>query len=150
MKLLIPPPVVLAIVAAVMWGVDHVFDAGRITADWRIPVAIALLATSMFLMSVAVATMLRARTTIDPRKPSRATHLVTGGVFRLSRNPIYLADVLLLAALAVWLGQPANAAWLALFVWYIDRFQIRAEEQALRTLFGADYAAWCHRVRRWL
>jgi protein-S-isoprenylcysteine O-methyltransferase Ste14 len=68
----------------------------------------------------------------------------------LSRNPIYLADALLLAALTVWLGQPANAALLVAFVWYIDCFQIRAEEQALRTLFGADYAAWCDRVRRWL
>jgi protein-S-isoprenylcysteine O-methyltransferase Ste14 len=149
-NLLIPPPVALAIIAAAMWGFDRIFDEGRITGGWRIPVAILLLVASTLLMSAAVATMLRARTTIDPRKPSRTTRLVTTGVFRLSRNPIYLADVLLLAALAVWLGQPANAALLAVFVWYIDRFQIRAEEQALRTLFGADYAAWCNRVRRWL
>jgi protein-S-isoprenylcysteine O-methyltransferase Ste14 len=149
-NLLLLPPVALAIIAAAMWAVDRMFDAGRITAGWRIPVAIALLAASTLLMSAAVATMLRARTTIDPRKPSRTTRLVTNGVFRLSRNPIYLADALLLAALTVWLGQPANAALLVAFVWYIDRFQIRAEEQALRTLFGADYAAWCDRVRRWL
>ena len=150
MNLLIPPPVVLAIIAAAMWGINRWFDAGRITFSLQAPVAGAFLAAGVVLMAAAVASFVAARTTINPLKPSRASRLVTGGVFRFSRNPIYLGDLLILAAVAVWLGQIGNVALLAVFVWYIDRFQIRPEERALSTLFGAEYAAYCARVRRWL
>lgn len=133
-----------------MWGLSAWLDAGRIAFGWQIPVAIALLVAGVVLMAAAAASFVTARTTINPLKPSRASRLVTGGVFRLSRNPIYLGDLLALAAIAVWFGQAANIAWLAAFVWYIDRFQIRPEERALRSLFGTEYVAYCARVRRWL
>ncbi len=71
-------------------------------------------------------------------------------MFAISRNPIYLADLLLLAALAVWFGNALNIALLALFVWYINRYQIAPEERALAQLFGEAYAAYRARVRRWL
>ncbi|MCC7326777.1 MAG: isoprenylcysteine carboxylmethyltransferase family protein [Burkholderiales bacterium] len=147
---LIPPPVALLIAAAAMWASDRLLDSGRVNFDLQALLAFALLVAGLASMSAAVAAMAAAKTTINPLLPSRASRLVTGGVFRLSRNPIYIGDVLVLAALCVWLGQPANAVWLALFVGFIDRFQIRPEEEALRTLFGAQYVAYCARVRRWL
>ncbi len=67
-----------------------------------------------------------------------------------SRNPIYLGDALLLLAFALWLGQPLALLAPLLFVLLIDRGQIRAEERALQQLFGAEYRAYCARVRRWL
>ena len=133
-----------------MWVIDRSVDAGRITSSLQIPAAVAFLAAGVGLMAAAVASFVAANTTINPLKPSRASRLVTSGVFRLSRNPIYVGDLLVLVAIAVWLGQAANIALLAGFVWYIDRFQIRPEERALSTLFGAEYAAYCARVRRWL
>jgi protein-S-isoprenylcysteine O-methyltransferase Ste14 len=150
MDLLIPPPVVVAILAAAMWLIDRAVDAARIDSGLQIPVAVALLIAGAFVMAMAVASFVAAKTTINPLKPTRASRLITGGVYRYSRNPIYLGDLLVLAATAAWLGQPANLALLAAFVWYIDRFQIRPEERALSTLFGAEYAAYCARVRRWL
>jgi len=150
MDLRVPPPVVTAIVVAAMWVIDRSVDAGRITSSVQIPAAVAFLAAGVGLMAAAVASFVTANTTINPLKPSRASRLVTSGVFRLSRNPIYVGDLLVLVAIAVWLGQAANIALLAGFVWYIDRFQIRPEERALSTLFGAEYAAYCARVRRWL
>ena len=150
MHLRIPPPVVTAIVIAGMWGINRLIDAGRITSSLRAPVAVALLVTGVVLMAAAVASFVLAKTTINPLKPSRASRLVTSGVFRFSRNPIYLGDLLILTAIAVWLGQTANIALLVTFVWYIDRFQIRPEERTLSTLFGAEYADYCARVRRWL
>ena len=62
----------------------------------------------------------------------------------------FFAVLLLLAALAAWLGHVANIVWLVVFVLYMDRFQIRPEEAVLRTLFGTEYATYCARVRRWL
>ena len=133
-----------------MWGVARSIDAGSIGAGQQVQVAIALLIAGVVLMAAAAAALVVAKTTINPLRPSRASRLVTGSVFRFSRNPIYLGDLLLLAAIAVWLGQFSNIMLLALFVVYIDRFQIRPEERALLMLFGAEYAAYCTKVRRWL
>ncbi|MGE5668509.1 MAG: methyltransferase family protein [Betaproteobacteria bacterium] len=150
MDLLIPPPVVAAILGAAMWAINRALDAGRIESGLLTLVAGALFITGMFVMAMAVKSFVAAKTTINPLKPSRASRLITDGVFRLSRNPVYLGDFLILAAFAVWLGQPANLVLLAAFVGYIDRFQIRPEEKALSALFGAEYTAYCARVRRWL
>ena len=150
MNLLVPPPVVLALVAAAMWGIDRWLDTGRVAVTWQVPLAVALLVAGAGLMVAAAAALIAAHTTINPMMPGRASRLVTGGLFRWSRNPIYLGDLLLLAALAVWLGQIASLALLPMFVAYIDRFQIRPEERALAARFGAEYAAYRARVRRWL
>ena len=150
MNPLIPPPVVAAIIGALMWAANRFLPWGSFTFAFREPAALLLLATGLLLMLAAVAQFITARTTINPMRPSRASRLITTGVFALSRNPIYLADLLLLAAFAVWLGNAFNAALLVLFVWYINRYQIVPEERALSGLFGAEYEAYCARVRRWL
>jgi len=150
MSLLLPPPLVVALLAAAMWGLDRAFPAGRIAFAGQQSLAIALLALAAALMAAAVVSFASAKTTINPLRPANASHLITTGVFRWSRNPIYLADLLLLAAWAVWLGNFANVVWLVVFVAYINRFQIRPEEAALSRLFVAEYATYCARVRRWL
>ncbi len=150
MSLLLPPPLVVALLAAAMWGLDRAFPAGRIAFAGQQSLAVALLALAAALMAAAVVSFASAKTTINPLRPANASHLITTGVFRWSRNPIYLADLLLLAAWAVWLGNFANVVWLAVFVAYINRFQIRPEEAALSRLFVAEYATYCARVRRWL
>lgn len=150
MSLLLPPPLVVALLAAAMWGLDRAFPAGRIAFAGQQSLAIALLALAAALMAAAVVSFASAKTTINPLRPANASHLITTGVFRWSRNPIYLADLLLLAAWAGWLGHVANVVWLAVFVAYINRFQIRPEEAALSRLFVAEYATYCARVRRWL
>jgi len=150
MSLLLPPPLVVALLAAAMWGLDRAFPAGRIAFAGQQSLAVALLALAAALMAAAVVSFASAKTTINPLRPANASHLITTGVFRWSRNPIYLADLLLLAAWAVWLGNFANVVWLVVFVAYINRFQIRPEEAALSRLFVAEYATYCARVRRWL
>lgn len=112
--------------------------------------AIVLAVLAGVLMAVALVTMVKAKTTFDPRKPEKAAHLVTHGVFRCSRNPIYAADLLLLLAVACWLGNVATFVVVPVFVLYLNRFQIVPEEVALETLFGEDFRAYRMRVRRWL
>ena len=150
MNPLIPPPIVAAIVGVLMWAVNRWLVLGRVESAFQTPVAIVLLVAGLLLMLVAVASFVAAKTTVNPLRPSRASSLVTTGIFRLSRNPIYLGDLLLLAALAVWLGNIVNLLLLVPFVWYINRFQIIPEERALADRFGASYVAYCARVRRWL
>ena len=150
MNPLIPPPVVAAIAGLLMWAVSETLEFGKFASALRQPIALVLLAIGLLLMAVAVGYFIAARTTVNPLRPSRASSLITAGVFALSRNPIYLGDLLVLAALAVWLGNWLNAVLLALFVCYINRFQIIQEERALAQLFGAAYDAYCSQVRRWL
>lgn len=90
------------------------------------------------------------RTTINPLKPERASALVTGGVYRLTRNPMYVGMGLLLLALAVYLSALLPFAGPVLFVLYITRFQIQPEERVLSGIFGEAYSTYAARVRRWL
>lgn len=143
----VPPPVVAALAAASMYACS---DRRAGSSDSAASAALLLGAIGMLLMLAAAATLLRRHTTLDPMRPARASRLVTQGPFRWSRNPIYLADTLLLAAWALWLGSLVAAIGPLLFVAWIDRLQIPAEEQALTQRFGAAYLDYCRRVRRWL
>ena len=133
-----------------MWAANANLEFGSLQSDLQQPLALVLAAIGLLLMALAVGHFIAARTSINPLRPSRASHLITGGVYAISRNPIYLGDLLLLAAFAVWLGNALNAALLVLFIAYINRYQIVPEERALAQRFGPVYAAYCSRVRRWL
>ena len=92
----------------------------------------------------------RARTTVDPMHPERSATLVAGGIYRRSRNPMYLGFLLLLAAWACWLANLLALAGLPSFVLYLNRFQIVPEERALHARFGDAYDGYARAVRRWL
>ncbi|AUN95993.1 methyltransferase family protein [Pseudazoarcus pumilus] len=146
----LPPPVVALLVGLLMFAADRVFPIARVEWSAMMPLAGVLAAGALAVMVFAVIELTRVRTTVNPTRPERTTTLVTRGVFAFSRNPIYLGDVLLLAAWALWLGSFAAAPWVLLFVAWIDRVQIPAEEAALRVRFGDAFEAYRRRVRRWI
>ncbi|MBV2134184.1 isoprenylcysteine carboxylmethyltransferase family protein [Pseudomonas sp. MAP12] len=150
MSLLFPPPLVVVLLAGLMWQLARHLPFGGFAFALQRPLAGLVALAGLGLMAAAAWTMLRARTTVNPLKPERATQLVTGGVFARSRNPIYLGDALILVALVLVFGNWLNFLLLPLFVGFIGRFQIAPEERALQRLFGDEYRAYCARVRRWL
>ncbi|MDX5445719.1 MAG: isoprenylcysteine carboxylmethyltransferase family protein [Zoogloeaceae bacterium] len=150
MQTLVPPPVVAGMVALLMWLTDAALPRARFELPLREAVVAMLAGLGLALMLCAVWAFRRARTTVNPLHPDRSTSLITGGVFALSRNPIYLGDVLLLAAWAIWLGNAASLSLVAVFVAWMTLLQIRAEEAALRARFGADFERYCRGVRRWI
>lgn len=91
----------------------------------------------------------RACTTLNPRKPEDASALVTSGVYRWTRNPMYLGLTILLFGWAARLGTFSALEGALLFVALIQYVQIRPEEHALRIRFGKDYDHYCNRVNRW-
>jgi protein-S-isoprenylcysteine O-methyltransferase Ste14 len=146
----IPPPAVAALIAAGMWGVAGL---GPRLAIARGPVwlAVAVLVTIGLAFDVLGITAFRAsRTTVNPLKPERATALVTGGVYRITRNPMYVGMVFLLLAWAVYLSALLPFAGIVVFIVYITRFQIQPEERVLTGIFGDEYSTYAARVRRWL
>ena len=146
----IPPPIVVVIIAALMWWLARFVELGNFKFDGQSLLAIVFMSAGIGMMLVAAFSFYKAKTTINPLDPTKASHLITTGMFGFSRNPIYLADLLILVAWATWLGNIFNIALLVAFVVYINRFQIVPEERALTTLFGDAYRDYCSRVRRWI
>ena len=106
-----------------------------------------MIGLGLALMLGAAAQMVLARTTFIPRRNPQV--LVTGGLFRLSRNPIYLGDVLILTGAILWLDVPLGLVVLAGFVALIQTRFILDEEARLRAGFGDEFMRWSERTRRW-
>lgn len=133
-----------------MWGLAKTFPGIAIDASFLRWSAIAVMGSGVLIEAVSVLAFLRARTTVTPLKPEKASTLVVGGLYRVSRNPMYLGMLILLIGWSLWLGNPASLLLLPVFVIYLTVFQIKPEESALSEKFGADYDAYRRRVRRWL
>jgi protein-S-isoprenylcysteine O-methyltransferase Ste14 len=146
----IPPPIVGALIAAAMWGVALITASPALPELTRHAITAALVVAGLTFDLGALISFVRARTTVNPLQPGKASALVTTGIYRFTRNPMYVGMALLLTAWAVHLAAPWALPGPALFVCYITRFQIKPEERVLRRLFGDSYAAYATRVRRWL
>ena len=146
----IPPPIVAALMGAAMWWLASLSPLLHVPAGVRIGVALAIAAVGGLFAMAAGIRFRRANTTVDPLKPQAASSLVTAGIFRYTRNPMYLGLLFLLVAWAVLLSSPFALLGPVVFVSYISRFQIVPEERVLAALFGAEYSAYQSRVRRWL
>jgi protein-S-isoprenylcysteine O-methyltransferase Ste14 len=146
----VPPPLVGAIVAAAMWGVASVGPVLPIPSDPKVIAAAVLAAVGITFDVLGLLAFRAARTTVHPLKPDRASALVTSGIYRVTRNPMYVGMALLLSAWAVYLSAVLPFAGPAAFALYITRFQIRPEERVLERIFGEQYAEYAARVRRWL
>jgi protein-S-isoprenylcysteine O-methyltransferase Ste14 len=140
------PPTWLLLFIVIAWVQSQVlpiWDAKGL-GDW---LGAAFIAAGVVLMIASVAQFARAQTTVMPREVARV--LITGGVYRLSRNPIYLADALILAGLCLrW--DVGAVIWVAVFVAVIEKRFIAGEEASLRAKFGPEFDNWAEKVRRWI
>jgi len=150
LELKVPPPAVMVATGALMWAVAALTDPPRPPRLVRGAVAAVLVVCAAVVGLAAVASFLRARTTVHPNRPEHGSALVTSGVYRYTRNPMYLALLLGLLAFGALLGNVVSLVLSAAFPLYIQRFQIRPEERVLRSLFGQEYERYAQRVRRWV
>jgi protein-S-isoprenylcysteine O-methyltransferase Ste14 len=146
----VPPPAVAAAIAVAMWGISKLAPLLPMPNDLCLGLAIAIVLVGVGFSVAGVLAFRRARTTLDPTRPERASALVNSGVYRVTRNPMYVGLACVLVAWAVFL----SSAWALLgpvaYVLYVGRFQIAPEERALAKLFGSDYANYQAKVHRWL
>ena len=151
LELKIPPPI-LSLLAAL--------SMSALAAWGQAPLGLPLLGRSFAFAALAAGALtvflhsgrqlLKAGTTWRPGDPSQTTSLVVGGLYRFSRNPIYLAWLLALSAWGLLLNDGLALLFLPAFVLYMNRFQITPEERTLEKLFGDQYLNYRRQVRRWL
>jgi protein-S-isoprenylcysteine O-methyltransferase Ste14 len=148
LELRVPPLIVFACVGALMVGAVWVLPVFAFSLPW--PFAPLAAAAGIAVGVAGVLEFRRARTTVNPLKPNEASALVTGGIYRWTRNPMYLGMALVLLGWGLYLGNFGALVLVGAFVSYIDRLQVDPEESALEARFGDAFAAYRKRVRRWL
>jgi len=149
MQLRIPPALIFLFTALCMYLLGAFLPVGYFDFFGRFYLMAALLALAFILGIASLWQFFKSHTTIDPRKPDQTEVLETKGVYSFSRNPMYLALLLVLLAWGLWLGNAFNTVLAAGFVSVINKLQIIPEETALQKKFGKAYAQYCIRVRRW-
>lgn len=145
-----PPPLIYLAFLLVGFGIGRLIDEPSLglATDWRRGLAFVLVIGGLLLDGIAAGTFRRLGTPPEPWKPTTA--LATGGLYRFSRNPIYLGFGLTYVGFAVAMDSPIALALLFPCLIVIDRFVIAREERYLSARFGAEYEAYKQRVRRWL
>ncbi|WP_157272046.1 methyltransferase family protein [Azohydromonas aeria] len=144
------PPVALVIIFAVFMAAL----AYAVPASVQIPAkdlfASVLACAGVLIALAGVLAFRRHKTTVNPFTPEQSSSLVATGIYRFSRNPMYLGFLLVLAGWGVHLANWVSVLLLPAFVAYINRFQIEPEERALAKRFGQQFTAYSQSVRRWL
>lgn len=146
----IPPPLVGLIFMGISAALSYAFPALVYDIPYGFWATILLIGLGFGFPIAGSIAFRKFKTTINPLQPKQASTLVTGGVFGISRNPMYVGLALLVLAWALYLSSIAALFGFIGFILYIDRFQIQVEERALDELFGNEFLTYKNSVRRWL
>ena len=150
LELRIPPPLVAAVAALFAWLVARaVAPAGIVDPIfWGAAALVAVAGVGIAVRGLH--SFRRAGTTFNPHQPDATSALVESGIYRHTRNPMYLGMTLVLAGWAIGLASATALIGPVFFMAWITRFQIIPEERVLARKFGASFEAYRRRVRRWI
>lgn len=149
MRVLDYPPVWLGGALALAWIQASRFTFGlSFGGEWANFAGGLLVGGGVIMMLLAVVEMRKHRTTVIPHRD--ADKLVSSGIFKRTRNPIYVGDALVLAGLILRWDAVLALPLIPIFIWIIERRFILPEEGKLRRKFRADFARYCEKTRRWV
>jgi protein-S-isoprenylcysteine O-methyltransferase Ste14 len=150
LDLKVPPLLVWLVFAGAMFGVAHVAPGISYTLPARFALALALVVLGGAVALAGVVAFRSKRTTVNPLTPGASSSVVSSGVYRVSRNPMYLGFLLALAGWALYLSNAGAVLLLSAFVAYLTQYQIKPEERALLAKFGPEFEQYMARARRWV
>ncbi|WP_426222720.1 methyltransferase family protein [Psychrobacter sp. DWR1-2-3] len=150
LALKVPPVAQVIITAAAMYGVSKMVPALTFSLNGSTALAVGLGVMGMSLGVMGVTQFRKAQTTPNPQALEKVSSLVTSGIYRYSRNPMYLGLVLILLGWAFYLSHFLAFVLLPVFILYMTRFQIQPEEQMMARKFGKTYQVYLNKVRRWI
>jgi protein-S-isoprenylcysteine O-methyltransferase Ste14 len=146
----LPPPALLVLLALWVWMTRDALPAFAFNPRFAHGAAALLMLAGLVLNVTPKRGFRRVGTTVNPMRPQASSQLVTGGLHRYTRNPMYLGHVVLLVGWGMWWQAWTMLPAVVLQVLWLTRLQIQPEERALGARFGAAYTAYCASVRRWL
>ena len=144
----IPPPIVALICGLGIYLSRSLFPTFN-HASIGIISAI-FLSLGIMTLIVAVLFFIKQKTTLSPLQPEKASSLVVSGVFKHSRNPMYLGLSLILLSVAIQFNFVGGILIVFMFIAFITKFQIIPEEIAMEKLFGEEFSRYKKRTRRWI
>ena len=150
LRLKVPPVVVVLVTAALMWLVSRRLPAFDFVFPARDVLAVSFAVAGAIIVLSGAASFRRARTTFNPMKPESTSYLVLSGIYKVSRNPMYLGFFLILVGFAIFISNALAFLFLPAFIFYMNRFQIEPEEKALACKFRQEFDVYKSQVRRWL
>lgn len=150
LELKVPPVAQALVIGFLMWLLSASLPSLALSLPWRTMLALAFYVAGTVIALAGLVEFIRRKTTVNPVTPGAAAVVVTSGIYRWSRNPMYLGLLLVLIGWAVWLSNLMAFALLPLFVLYMNRFQIEPEERALSAKFGRSFTEYTRSVRRWV
>ncbi len=146
----IPPPLLGFVTGLMMWLLSQLLPTLSMPSSNLFRVGIVIMLLGFCLDVIALLQFRKNKTTISPLSPEKASTLVISGLYKYTRNPMYLGLLIVLTGWAFFLGNLASFACLPIFVRLITRFQILPEEQILGEQFGEPYEQYLTQVRRWI
>lgn len=150
LELRIPPLALFAVFAVAIWAAGRYLPTANLALPGRQTIALISILLGLGVISAGVFEFRRRKTTMSPFSPERTASVVSSGIYRWTRNPMYLGMALALFGVAVWQANLFGFAVVLLFCAYLTRFQIVPEERMLLKLFGEEFAAYMNQVRRWI
>ncbi|GLX78234.1 membrane protein [Thalassotalea insulae] len=150
LELKIPPVLLVILSALLMWLSQPYFPLYPLSFTMRITVFLLMLATGFVIALIGVLAFKKAQTTVNPIKPETSSALVNIGIYKITRNPMYVGMALALIGWAFFLGNPISLVFVVAFVLYMTYFQIKPEEKMLTKLFQQQYIDYCKQVKRWI
>lgn len=146
----IPPPVYALTAAFLMWLLNAYLPLVHLPYGSLNKLGLVLIVLALLADIWSLLLFFRAHTTPNPMKPQNSSQLVTTGLYRYTRNPMYVGMLVMLLGWAIYIGSLSPFFILPLFVWVINTQQILPEEKFLTEKFGASYRAYIQSVPRWL
>lgn len=143
----IPPVVVLIVSAGTVVGIPYIFPFYGIRS---IGLCIFFIVMGAIVAFSGVWEFRKSKTTLNPTTPEKSSRIVDTGIYRFSRNPMYLGMAFMLVGLIWGLGNYLSWLGFLAFMLYITRFQILPEEKTLKEIYGEPYKEYLTKVRRWL
>ena len=148
MKTKIPPPIIALMCIAINYLSTHFINPLKFPNIEIIGVFILL--AGLVTAFLGYLLFKKYKTTVNPINPEETTILVTTGIFSITRNPMYLGLFFVICSTVLFFGSWFGIIILMFFVWYINKFQIIPEEEAMEKLFGVKYDEYRQKVRRWI
>tara|TARA_S200000501_G_scaffold216156_1_gene202843 strand:+ start:1141 stop:1596 length:456 start_codon:yes stop_codon:yes gene_type:complete len=144
----IPPPIVGLIFGILINYTKDIFPNLEIKNDNLLGIFTIIVGLVCILSAINL--FKKYKTTITPLNPSSATNLITNGIYKFSRNPMYLGMLLILAGISIMVNPIGGLLLMLIFLTYINKFQIIPEEKAMADLFKDEFLEYKEKVRRWI